>query len=100
MEFDLVVIDEASQMTPENAIEALSRAGQAVVVGDAKQLPPTSFFRKMLDDEDIDEDLREDSESILDMANVAFMPIRQFRWHYRSRHSTLPLRGPLRPSRS
>lgn len=89
MEFDLVVIDEASQMTPENAIGALSRAGQAVVVGDTKQLPPTSFFRKMLDDDDIDEDLREDSESILDMANVAFMPIRQLRWHYRSRHSAL-----------
>jgi transcription elongation GreA/GreB family factor len=89
MEFDLVVIDEASQMTPENAIGALSRAGQAIVVGDTKQLPPTSFFRKMLDDDDIDEDLREDSESILDMANVAFMPIRQLRWHYRSRHSAL-----------
>jgi len=87
--FDLVVIDEASQMTPENAVGALSRAQQAVVVGDTKQLPPTSFFTKMLDESDIDEDLREDSESILDMANIAFMPIRQLRWHYRSRHSAL-----------
>ena len=43
----------------------------------------------MLDDSDVDEDLREDSESILDMANVAFMPVRQLRWHYRSRHSAL-----------
>ena len=89
MKFDLVVIDEASQMTPENAVGALSRAGQAVVVGDTKQLPPTSFFQKVLDDSDTDEDLREDSESILDMANVAFMPVRQLRWHYRSRHSAL-----------
>ncbi len=89
MEFDLVVIDEASQMTPENALGALSRAGQAVIVGDTKQLPPTSFFSKMLDDSDVDEDLREDSESILDMANVAFMPVRQLRWHYRSKHSAL-----------
>ncbi len=89
MTFDLVVIDEASQMTPENAIGALSRAGQAVVVGDTKQLPPTDFFQKVLDDSDIEEDLREDSESILDMANVAFMPVRQLRWHYRSRHSAL-----------
>lgn len=89
MKFDLVVIDEASQMTPENAVGALSRAGQAVVVGDTKQLPPTSFFQKVLDDSDTDDDLREDSESILDMANVAFMPVRQLRWHYRSRHSAL-----------
>lgn len=87
--FDLVVIDEASQMTPENAIGAISRAKQVVVVGDTKQLPPTSFFQKLLSDEDIDEDLREDNESILDMANVAFMPVRQLRWHYRSRHAAL-----------
>jgi superfamily I DNA and/or RNA helicase len=87
--FDLVVIDEASQMTPENAVGAMSRARQAVVVGDTKQLPPTSFFRKMVDDTDTDEDLREDSESVLDMANMAFRPVRQLRWHYRSRHSAL-----------
>ena len=87
--FDLVVIDEASQMTPENAIGAISRAKQAVIVGDTKQLPPTSFFQKMFDDSDTDEDIREDSESVLDMANVAFMPVRQLRWHYRSRHSGL-----------
>ena len=42
--FDLVVIDEASQMTPENALGAIMRARQVVVVGDTKQLPPTSFF--------------------------------------------------------
>ena len=89
MRFDLVVIDEASQMTPENAIGAISRADQSVIVGDTKQLPPTSFFQKVLDDSDTEEDLREDSESILDMANVAFMPVRQLRWHYRSRHSAL-----------
>ena len=87
--FDLIVIDEASQMTPENAIGALSRGKQAVIVGDTKQLPPTSFFQKMLDETDEDEDLQEDSESILDMANISFMPIRQFRWHYRSRHDSL-----------
>ena len=87
--FDLLVIDEASQLTPENAIGAISRANQVVVVGDTKQLPPTNFFSKILDDTDVDEDLREDSESILDLANIAFTPIRQLRWHYRSRHSSL-----------
>ncbi len=89
LQFDLVVIDEASQMTPENAIGALRRATQAVVVGDTKQLPPTNFFNKMLDDSELDDDLREDSESVLDMANNSFSPIRQLRWHYRSKHSGL-----------
>ena len=87
--FDLIIIDEASQMTPENAIGAISRAKQAVIVGDTKQLPPTSFFNRMLNEDDVDEDLVEESESVLDMANVAFMPIRQFKWHYRSRHPAL-----------
>jgi very-short-patch-repair endonuclease/RecA/RadA recombinase len=87
--FDLVVIDEASQMTPENALGAIMRARQVVVVGDTKQLPPSTFFSKVLDDSDDDEDLRTDSESILDMANTTFTPVRQLRWHYRSRHPSL-----------
>ncbi|MCY4302604.1 MAG: DUF4011 domain-containing protein [Aestuariivita sp.] len=89
LSFDLLVVDEASQMTPENAIGALRRVKQAVVVGDTKQLPPTMFFNKIMQGEDIDEDFHEDSESILDLANAAFSPIRQLRWHYRSRHSGL-----------
>jgi very-short-patch-repair endonuclease len=88
-QFDLVIIDEASQMTPENALGAISRAKQAVIVGDTKQLPPTSFFARAIDDSDIDEDLREDAESILDLANLVFTPMRQLRWHYRSQHADL-----------
>lgn len=87
--FDVVIIDEASQMTPENALGAISRAEQAVIVGDTKQLPPTSFFSRTIDDSDIDEDLREDAESILDLANLTFTPVRQLRWHYRSQHADL-----------
>lgn len=87
--FDLVVIDEASQMTPENALGAIMRAKQVVIVGDTKQLPPTNFFSKVLDDSEDDEDARTDSESILDMANMTFTPVRQLRWHYRSRHPNL-----------
>ncbi|ANT62760.1 helicase [Salipiger sp. CCB-MM3] len=87
--FDLAVIDEASQMTPENALGAIMRAKQVVIVGDTKQLPPTSFFAKVLDEADEDEDIRSDSESILDMANTSFTPVRQLRWHYRSRHPDL-----------
>lgn len=88
-QFDLVIIDEASQMTPENALGAISRAKQAVIVGDTKQLPPTSFFARAIDDSDVDEDLREDAESILDLANLVFTPMRQLRWHYRSQHADL-----------
>ena len=85
VEFDLVIIDEASQMTPENAIGALVRSKQAMVVGDTNQLPPTSFFNSLLDE---DPESLEDEESILEMANCRF-PRRRLRWHYRSRHSGL-----------
>lgn len=89
LEFDLCIIDEASQMPPENAIGALIRAKQTMIVGDTNQLPPTSFFRKMISDEDADEDEQVTNESILEMANAAFRPPRRLRWHYRSRTSAL-----------
>ncbi|KTD46064.1 hypothetical protein Lqui_2554 [Legionella quinlivanii] len=89
VEFDLVIIDEASQMTPEDSVGALIRAKQAMVVGDTNQLPPTGFFRKMLEDESADEDEKVTEESILEMANASFTPARRLRWHYRSRHSGL-----------
>ena len=44
--FDLVIMDEASQLKPEEAIGAVARGGQLIVVGDPKQLPPTSFFSR------------------------------------------------------
>jgi superfamily I DNA and/or RNA helicase len=77
LSFDLLVVDEASQMTPENAVGALRRVNQAIVVGDTKQLPPTMFFNKVMQGEETDEDLQEDSESVLDLANAAFSPIRR-----------------------
>ena len=86
--FDLCIIDEASQMTPENAMGALMRAKQIMVVGDTNQLPPSNFFRKMISDEDIDEDEDVLEESILEMANQTFEK-RQLRWHYRSRDDRL-----------
>ena len=86
--FDLCIIDEASQMTPENAMGALMRAKQIMVVGDTNQLPPSNFFRKMISDEDGNEDENVLEESILEMANQAFAK-RQLRWHYRSRDDRL-----------
>ena len=89
VKFDLVIVDEASQMTPEDSVGALVRAKQAMIVGDTNQLPPTNFFRKVLEDEEIDEDEKVTEESILEMANSCFKPARRLRWHYRSRNSRL-----------
>ncbi|HKJ84887.1 MAG TPA: AAA domain-containing protein [Spirochaetia bacterium] len=88
--FDLLVIDEASQMKPEDAVGALARVDQAVIVGDPMQLPPTSFFERLdPDDEEIDEEEIVDNESILDAALMALPERRELLWHYRSRHESL-----------
>lgn len=88
VEFGLVIIDEASQMRPEEAIGSIARSRQSVIVGDPMQLPPTPFFNRV---DTLDEDLEEDieDESILDRALASFSPYRELRWHYRSRHQDL-----------
>lgn len=86
--FDLVIFDEASQIPVWDAIGAIARGRQVVMVGDPKQLPPTSFFDRAesgLDDEDVEADL----ESILDECIGANLPTRNLNWHYRSRHESL-----------
>lgn len=94
VQFDLVVMDEASQLRPEEALGAIARGKQLVVVGDPKQLPPTNFFDRIFDggDED-DEDetpaVLSGSESILDICQELFHPARTLRWHYRSQHESL-----------
>lgn len=86
--FDLVVIDEASQMRPEDALGAAARANQIVVVGDPQQLPPTSFFQSAgYNDEDEEEDFA--AEAIMDMALSSFRPSRILSRHYRSQHESL-----------
>jgi transcription elongation GreA/GreB family factor len=88
--FDIVIMDEASQMRPEEAIGAIARGRQLVVVGDPKQLPPTSFFsRAQVDDDSQPQMAAVDAESILDVASSHFRPIRSLRWHYRSQHESL-----------
>ncbi len=93
LEFDLLVMDEASQIQPVDALGAVARAKQVVVVGDPRQLPPTSFFAKLTSgDEDIDEDEPtkvSDVESILGLFTARGLPMRMLRWHYRSRHQSL-----------
>lgn len=93
LKFDLVVMDEASQMKPEEAIGAIARGSQLVVVGDPKQMPPTNFFDRMFESEEA-EDPDEASivsgmESILDICQQIFTPVRSLRWHYRSHHESL-----------
>ncbi len=85
--FDLVVFDEASQLPTCKAVGALARGEHAVIVGDPKQMPPTSFFSSStVDEEHLDQ---EDLESILDDCLALNMPQSHLLWHYRSRHESL-----------
>ncbi|ARA93107.1 hypothetical protein AWN76_007990 [Rhodothermaceae bacterium RA] len=94
--FDLVVFDEASQVKPVEAFGAILRGKQAVVVGDSKQLPPTSFFDTVTSDDFAGDEEDEayavragDVESILSLFASQGAPERMLRWHYRSRHDSL-----------
>ena len=85
--FDIVVFDEASQLPTCKAVGVLARGKNAVIVGDPKQMPPTSFFSNTSVDED-NLDI-EDLESILDDCLALNMPQTHLLWHYRSRHESL-----------
>lgn len=94
--FDVVIFDEASQITLEEAIPSLFRAEQTIVVGDEMQLPPTSFFATKRED---DEDLAFEEAGELvqyDLNSNSFLnhtsrnlPSRMLGWHYRSRSESL-----------
>jgi very-short-patch-repair endonuclease len=102
--FDVVIFDEASQITPADAVTSILRGKQLVVAGDDKQLPPTAFFvSDNADDEDAEDTEATEPqivgpvpltagtkgfESILD----ALGPLLGFRmlcWHYRSNDERL-----------
>lgn len=89
--FDVVIFDEASQIPTWDAIGAIARGRQTVIVGDPKQLPPTNFFGKSEDEgyDDELEDHEQDLESILDEALASGLPGLTLNWHYRSRHESL-----------
>ena len=89
MEFDLVIFDEASQVKPVEALGAILRGKQLIVVGDSKQLPPTSFFDSLNKEIEEEENMTSDLQSILDMCDAKGAPKRMLRWHYRSRHESL-----------
>lgn len=99
--FDVVIFDEASQVTPADAVGALMRADRAVVAGDPHQLPPTSFFSTSGGGEDDEETEAEalgattgtqNMESVLDVMSALLPPPRGTRtlnWHYRSEDERL-----------
>lgn len=94
LDFDMLVIDEASQVQPIDALGAIARSKQLVIVGDERQLPPTRFFSKALGDGGDREDdeggaQASDVESILGLCRARGLPERMLRWHYRSRHQSL-----------
>jgi very-short-patch-repair endonuclease len=91
IEFDLLLIDEASQVRPEDALGAVARSKQMVIVGDDKQLPPTAFFDTLLSSDDgyTEEFPADNVDSILELGMRQNLPQPMLRWHYRSRHHSL-----------
>ena len=88
--FDTVVFDEASQIFPQDAIGAIYRGKQLIVVGDSRQMPPSNFFNSSVEVDDDDEETGDitDFESILDLCSTS-LPQLRLKWHYRSRYEQL-----------
>lgn len=95
--FDVVIFDEASQIPIEDAVPALCRSNQVIIVGDEMQLPPTSFFSTALDEEDVQVMTEEDGEKIAILLDADSLlnqagrnlPATLLAWHYRSRSEAL-----------
>jgi very-short-patch-repair endonuclease len=93
LHFDVVIFDEASQVSPGDAINCIYRGSALILAGDQKQLPPSSFFTNSTADEEEwseDSDDTAEFESILDLAKASgsFRSL-TLRWHYRSLHEAL-----------
>ncbi len=92
LHFDTVIFDEASQVRPCDAVNAIYRGGQVIVAGDQRQLPPTSFFARTDSDEtdEYEEGQFEEFQSVLDLCKgQGDFPSLPLSWHYRSRHESL-----------
>ena len=86
--FDVVIFDEASQVFPQDAIGAIYRAEQMIIVGDSKQMPPSNFFNSSVEINDDEPEDTTDFESILDLSSTNMQQLR-LKWHYRSRYEQL-----------
>jgi very-short-patch-repair endonuclease len=87
--FDVVIFDEASQIPVWDAIGAIARGTQVIIVGDPEQLPPTNVGQRGVDDEDDDGSTVQSQQSILDECLASNIPSMRLSWHYRSRHESL-----------
>lgn len=85
--FDLVIFDEASQVFSWDALGAIYRAKQCIIIGDSKQMPPSNFFNATLNELNED-DFEDEMESILDKGSSVFA-MKRLTWHYRSRSEEL-----------
>lgn len=86
--FDVLIFDEASQLRTEDVVPSIIRSNQVIVIGDKKQLPPTSFFATGDSQEDIGDEDDASYESVLDECSK-FMFGRTLKWHYRSEDERL-----------
>ncbi|MBV0895966.1 AAA domain-containing protein [Microbacterium sp. NC79] len=93
MDFDVVIFDEASQITVPEAIGSLGRGRAAIIVGDSKQMPPSRRVGTGAADDEIDDalvdEILEDQESILSECELARVPTLSLSWHYRSQDEQL-----------
>lgn len=85
--FDIVIFDEASQIPTCEAVPSLARAKSAIIVGDPRQMPPTTFFTTSTGDDEAPE--VEDLESVLEDCLALGVPEKHLVWHYRSKHESL-----------
>lgn len=91
LDFDLVIFDEASQIPAPDALGAMLRGRQVIVVGDSKQMPPSNLFGKAveLEEEELESSATAEMESILALMEARGAASKMLRWHYRSRHDSL-----------
>jgi very-short-patch-repair endonuclease len=89
VKFDVVIFDEASQVTPADAVSSIYRGHQIIVAGDQLQLPPTNFFDRQSGSDDEDAEAPDDFESVLDALKGTALPGLPLQWHYRSQHEHL-----------
>ena len=93
--FDVVIYDEASQITVEEGVPSLFRTHQTIIVGDEMQMPPTNFFSANVTDQEEDEEETEekigislDADSLLNQGARKLSSV-MLGWHYRSRRESL-----------
>lgn len=89
--FDMVIFDEASQLTVESSIPSVYRGKQIIVAGDEKQLPPSNLFRAGYADEEDEEETNFDTDESVSLLNLAKrrFPEKILQWHYRSKYEEL-----------